>query len=1767
MPSDQFATGYRNRASHMPNNYQYHHHRRRDRDFPPPSSTTHRRPNFVIELCSQYSDHNSYNRHEIVTLMGKFTCDPDDFFIYEKGVVAGRFFYQQWPNALETIVYLWEALLDGGLSFMPRLRQNLIVPSDTEELNSRLRVLFSQRIKGFKEGGLVKKWEKRLEQVSNEIAKIDVLLRKPRKYAEHMELSKKKQGFAREKLLIGKRIGEFKSGMECILDYVNGKVFDSSDVKVLKLKGNIVWSKIHWLIKRECRRLDDGLPIYADRKDIIWQIHCQQVGSFFSLIILNHVIYLPDYLLCEMMLQVMVLVGETGSGKSTQLVQFLTDSEIAANNSIVCTQPRKLAATSLATRVQEETRGCSDDTSVTCSPTYSSLQFDSKVIYTTDHCLLQHYMTDKNLSAISCIIVDEAHERSLNTDLLLALIKDLLHRRSDLRLVIMSATADSDQLSKYFFACPTFHVVGRTFPVDVKYVNTTFHSDSGSGSNSNSGLVPGYVSDVVRTVGEIHWNEGPGTVLAFLTSQMEVEWACEQFKVTSIVALPLHGKLSNEEQYRVYQNYPDKRKVIFSTNLAETSLTIPGVKYVVDSGMVKESRFEPTTGTNVLRVSRVSQSSANQRAGRAGRTEPGKCFRLYSESDFRSMALHQEPEIRQVNLGIAVLRILALGIRDVNTFDFIDAPSDSAIETAIKNLVQLGAVVIDNGVHKLTKDGRMLVQLGIEPRLGKMILKCFEHRLGREGVVLAAVMANSSSIFCRVGKEEDKQKSDCYKVQFCHPGGDLFTLLSVYRSWERIPRERRNQWCWDNSINAKSMRRCQEAVIEIENCLQNELNIIIPTYWHWNPESELDSEYNKILRDVILSALSENIAMYSGNDYLGYEVASTGAHVHLHPSCSLLIFNERPNWVVFGEIIAMPNQYLVCVTAVNFESLHALSPPEFNISQIDRRKLQSNVLTGFGSTFLKRFCGKGNSSLKHLLSQIKDAVKDDRIGLEVNVDRNELEIFASIEHVAEVTEFVKASLDREEKWLQNECIEKLLFSGRHTCPVALFGAGGEIKHLELDKKCLTVDVSVSGVSDFEEKELLSFIEAQFSGEICAVHRVNQDSGEKWGRVTFLTPEAAENAVKSSNVEFRGGSMTVVASRHGGENKFSSLQAAVKAKVSWPRRRNRGIAFVKCEKADDIPAIVEDFSMMLIRGRSIRCRPSSKSDDSVMLFGLENDIFENELFDVLKAATTRNFLEIFLPRGMVVQQPPIETLEDALLREIRAFMPVGNHNNNNNNRLNECVRVHIFPPELADYFTKAEISFDGSLHLEAARALEQIDGKPLPGCQSWQKMKSQQLFHSTVSCSASVYTVIKDPLHLLLKKLELQKGAKFFFDKNDNGSYRVKISAKATKIMAESRRPLEELMNGKTITDPRLTAPILQLILSREGYAIQKSIQRETATYFLIDRHNQTIRIFGPLTNIDRAQNRFINALVTLHETKQLDVRLRGPDFPPDLMKKVVEKFGPDLHGLKLKFPGSDFTLNTRHHTISIRGSKEVKQNVEETIRDIVNTSMPQSQSQSQSQTASCPICLCEVEDSFRLESCGHEFCRMCLIEQCESAIKSHSGFPLICAHENCPAMIFMADLRSLLAAEKLEELFRASLGSFVGSSNGKYRYCPSPDCPSVYQVAADDGGGGRAFVCGACSVETCTRCHLEYHPFLSCEKYKEYKRDPDMSLKEWMRGKEDVRVCPSCGFAIEKIDGCNHMECRCGRHICWVCLELFNSSGECYRHLSSVHHANEGLVI
>lgn len=1071
------------------------------------------------------------------------------------------------------------------------------------------------------------------------------------------------------------------------------------------------------------------------------------------------------WLFFMLFMQVVILVGETGSGKSTQIVQFLADAWLDSPGSIICTQPRKIAAVSLAQRVSEESHGCYQDDLATSYVTYSpaAKAFKSKVVFTTDHCFLKHMMNDASLSGVSHVLVDEAHERSLNTDLILALAKSLLLRRLDLRLVVMSATADAGRLSDYFFGCLTFAVAGRAFPVEVKYVPSASIEPPPAATSKQeiSGGSADYAADVVKTVGLIHRTEEDGAVLAFLTSQMEVEWACERFEGSpSAVVLPLHGKLSRDEQQRVFQSFPGRRKVIFSTNIAETSLTIPGVKYVVDPGVVKESRFEPGSGMNVLRVCRISQSSAKQRAGRAGRTEAGKCYRLYSEIEFQSMAVHEEPEIRKVHLGIAVLRIIALGVKNVQEFDFVDSPDPKSIDAAIQNLIQLGAIARTGEGFELTDTGRCLTKLGMEPRLGKMILDCHGRGLTKEGIVLAAVMANASSIFCRVGTDEEKLRADCLKVPFCHRDGDLFTLLSVYQEWERT-QESKNRWCWQNSINAKSMRRCQETVAELDLCLYNELNIVVPTYWKWGKQQG-SSEYCKLLKKVVLSSLAENVAMFSGCDRLGYEVASSGQHLQLHPSCSLFVYGKMPTWVVFGEILSAKRHYLVCVTAVDFDCLHGMQPPPpFDLLRLLGKMMKRNEIIGVSRTVLSRLCGRGCSHLQGLCLRAQRACGDERITIEVDFDRGVIQLHASREDVDKVNALINDALDHETKNLRNECVEKRLFPG-DSPPTALFGAGAEIRHLELDGRRLTVEICHPAAHSLDDLELLMAVDRHVSGGIATVHRYGgggtaaasspeaASDGSRWGKITFLSPEDAETAVSvMDGMELQGAPLKVrmLKSTFVGDG---MPFAAVTAKIFWPRRPSRGVAMVRCSPAD-AACIACDLAGLAIGGRPVRAEVSEKYDDCVVVGGISRDLSEEEIFEVLGAATSRRIAAVRLLRGAAVEQPSAKACEEALLREISPFMagkllPPG-----------RALRVQVFEPAPLDHLTRALISFDGSLHLEAARALTRLGGMTLPGCQHWQRIQCRQVFRSSLTCPSRVYNAIRTQLDSLLESFNRLRG--------------------------------------------------------------------------------------------------------------------------------------------------------------------------------------------------------------------------------------------------------------------------------------------------------------------------------------------------------------------------------------------------------------------------
>ena len=398
----------------------------------------------------------------------------------------------------------------------------------------------------------------------------------------------------------------------------------------------------------ECRKLTTALPIYARRSHIIETVSNNSVS---------------------------VILGETGSGKSTQLVQYLHQAQNlglgeVGSKMIVCTQPRKVAAQSLAKHVADEMGTTYGGIVGYRAGFVSKISARTRVLFTTDHNLLNECLKDPLLEKYSCVIIDEAHERSIYTDLLLGMIKKCLKERNDLRVIVTSATIDPDVFVMYFGDAPVLRVSGRMFPVEVVY------KDISEPSQEN------YLQEAVEKVKEIHEHEPEGDVLVFLTSPLETQKACEKLESKAdLVCLPLHGQLQAQEQQRVFEpvTLGERERVVFATNSAETSITIPGIKYVVDTGLVKEKVFDVKKNMSALVVKAISKSSAEQRKGRAGRMSSGKCYRLYTEKEFKAMDHIALPEILRVHLGQALLKLMEIGIADPLSFDFVQSPSEDAL--------------------------------------------------------------------------------------------------------------------------------------------------------------------------------------------------------------------------------------------------------------------------------------------------------------------------------------------------------------------------------------------------------------------------------------------------------------------------------------------------------------------------------------------------------------------------------------------------------------------------------------------------------------------------------------------------------------------------------------------------------------------------------------------------------------------------------------------------------------------------------------------------------------------------------------------------------------------------------------------------------------------------------------------------------------------------------------------------------------------------------
>jgi ATP-dependent RNA helicase DHX8/PRP22 len=588
--------------------------------------------------------------------------------------------------------------------------------------------------------------------------------------------------------------------------------------------------------------------------------------------------------------QLLIVVGDTGSGKTTQLTQYLAEGGFANDGMIACTQPRRVAAMSVAKRVAEEV-GCRLGEEVGYTIRFEDCTSPrTRIKYMTDGMLQREILLDPDLKRYSIVMLDEAHERTIATDILFGLLKKTLKRRPDLKVIVTSATLDAEKFSKYFNECPIFSIPGRTYPVEVMYSREP-ESD--------------YLDAALITVMQIHLSEPPGDILLFLTGKEEIDTSCEILfermkalgpSVPELLILPVYSALPSEMQSKIFDPAPPgSRKVVIATNIAETSITIDGIYYVVDPGFVKQNAYDPKLGMDSLVVTPISQAQAKQRAGRAGRTGPGKCFRLYTEAAFQSEMLPTSiPEIQRQNLSNTILLLKAMGINDLLHFDFMDPPPTNTMLTALEELYALSALD-DEGL--LTRLGRKMADFPMDPSLAKVLIASVDMGCSDEVLTIVAMISAVQSVFYR--PKEKQQQADQKKSKFHDPHGDHLTFLNVYNGWKRSNFS--NPWCFENFIEARSMRRVQD--------VRQQLLGIMERYKH----SVVSCGRNTMkVRQALCTGFFRNSARKDPSE--GYKTLIEGTPVYMHPSSAL--FGKPAEHVIYHDLVMTSKEYMHVTTAI-----------------------------------------------------------------------------------------------------------------------------------------------------------------------------------------------------------------------------------------------------------------------------------------------------------------------------------------------------------------------------------------------------------------------------------------------------------------------------------------------------------------------------------------------------------------------------------------------------------------------------------------------------------------------------------------------------------------------------------------------------------------------------------------------------------------------------------------------------------------------------------
>ncbi len=658
--------------------------------------------------------------------------------------------------------------------------------------------------------------------------------------------------------------------------------------------------KNHRLRHRPRISYDENLPIVDRRKDIIEAIQNNQV---------------------------VIVSGETGSGKTTQLPKFCIEAGRGIDGLIGCTQPRRIAAMTVAQRISDELgepMGQSVGYKIRFADRTSRENAYIKMM--TDGILLAEAQSDRYLNVYDTLIIDEAHERSLNIDFILGILRNLLRKRKDLKLIVTSATIDTEKFSKAFDNAPVIEVSGRMFPVEVRY----WKAPAGDDDSEVQTIVDRAVDAVDSIADQYH----AGDILVFMPTEHDIRETCENLegrKYRHTIILPLYARLSAADQMKVFASYPG-RKIIVATNIAETSITVPGVRYVVDTGVARISSYDPRTRTMSLPILPVSRSSADQRMGRCGRVQNGICIRLFLEEDYNNRSLFTSPEILRANLAEVILRMIALKLGNIQSFPFVDPPPSRQIKDGFDLLLELGAIVPnagrkkDNAPFRLTNQGRLMARIPLGPRLSRMLIEAWEKGCIKEVAVIVSALTIPDP---REKPRDAFTKAEAAHARFKDPASDFITLYNIWNDCFKnseagkpfIRARDLKKFCNTNYMSFKRMREWQDVHEQIIDILEEsgfDFDRQPPVAKAENPDDVFSAHFTAIHKSILSGFLSNIAVKKEKNIYQ----ATKQRQVMIFPGSGL--FNKAGQWIVAAEMVETSRLFARRVAMINSEWLEAV---------------------------------------------------------------------------------------------------------------------------------------------------------------------------------------------------------------------------------------------------------------------------------------------------------------------------------------------------------------------------------------------------------------------------------------------------------------------------------------------------------------------------------------------------------------------------------------------------------------------------------------------------------------------------------------------------------------------------------------------------------------------------------------------------------------------------------------------------------------------------